>query len=145
MLTVWEDLPDAAASAADGDWSGRHTVWKKETRDRIKVLKTGLGDSRPPGSKALFPGATSFSFSVLASRKYLLCYDKISLLCPRSRLPFYWLLWTIFVIFWYKGSQPAGGHRPAYALGKYLGVCTSSVLNFRWPSVSRSTLCFSLA
>ena len=53
MLTVWEDLPDAAASAAGGDWSGRHTVWKKETRDRIKVLKTGLGDSRPPGSKAL--------------------------------------------------------------------------------------------
>ena len=29
--------------------SGRHTVWEKETRDRIKVLKMGPGDSRPLG------------------------------------------------------------------------------------------------
>ena len=118
---------------------------EKETRDRIQVLKMGPGDSRPLGSRALFLRATSLLFSVLASRKYLLCYDKISLLCPWSHLPFYWLLWTTFVIFVYKGYHPAGGHRPTYALGKHLGVCTSSVLNLRWPGVPRSTLCFSLA
>ena len=49
----------------------------------------GLGDSRPLGSRALFLGATSLLFSVLAHRKYLLCYDKISLLCPWSGLSFY--------------------------------------------------------
>ena len=38
--------------------SGQHTVWEKETRDRIKVLKMGLGYSRPLGSRALFLGAT---------------------------------------------------------------------------------------
>ena len=69
--------------------SGRCTVWGKETRDRIKVLKMGPGDSRLLGSRALFLGATSLLFSVLASRKYLLCYDDISLLCPQSHLPFY--------------------------------------------------------
>ena len=54
--------------------SGRHTVWEKETRDRIKVLKMGLGNSRPLGSRALFLGATSLLFSILACRKYLFCY-----------------------------------------------------------------------
>ena len=72
--------------------SGWRAVWEKETGDRIKVLKMGLGDSRPLGSRALFLGATSLLFSVLASRKYLLCYNEVSLLCPCSRLPFYWLL-----------------------------------------------------
>ena len=73
--------------------SGQCTVWEKETRDRIKVLKMGLGDSRPLESRAPFLRATSLLPSVLASRKYLLCYDEIiSLLCPRSHLPFYWLL-----------------------------------------------------
>ena len=71
---------------------GQRTVWEKETRDRIKVLKMGLGDSRPLGSRTLFLGATSLLFSVLASRKYLLCYNDVSLLCPWSRLPFYRLL-----------------------------------------------------
>ena len=69
--------------------SGRHTVWEKETRDRKKVLKMGLGDSRPLGSRALFLRATSLLFSFLASRKYLLCYNEVSLLCPQSCLPFY--------------------------------------------------------
>ena len=124
--------------------SGRRTVWKKETRDRIKVLKMGLGDSRPLGSRALFLWATSLLFSVLANRKYLLCYNEVSFLCPRSHLPFYWLLSTVFVIFLYKGYHLTGGHRPTYALGKHLSVCTSSVLNLRWPGVPRSTLCFSL-
>ena len=50
--------------------SGRRTVWEKETGDRMKVLKVGLGDSRPLGSRALFLGAASLLFSVLASRKY---------------------------------------------------------------------------
>ena len=72
--------------------SGRCTVWGKETRDRIKVLKTGPGDSRLLGSRALFLGAASLLFSVLASRKYLLCHNDVSLLCPQSRRPFYWLL-----------------------------------------------------
>ena len=31
---------------------------KKKTRDRVKVLKMGLGDSRPFGSRALFLRAT---------------------------------------------------------------------------------------
>ena len=48
----------------------------------MKVLKMGLGDSRPLGSRALFLGATSLLFSFLASRKYLLCHDEVSLLCP---------------------------------------------------------------
>ena len=65
------------------------TAWEKETRDGIKVLKMGPGDSRPLGSGALFLGATSLLFSVLASRKYLLCYDEVSLLRPWSCLPFY--------------------------------------------------------
>ena len=68
--------------------SGRHTVWEKETRDRIKVLKMGPGNSTL-GSRALFLRATSLLFSVLASRKYLLCHDDVSLLCPQSRRPFY--------------------------------------------------------
>ena len=73
--------------------SGWRTVWEKETRDRIKALKMGPGDSRPLESRAPFLRATSFLPSVLASRKYLLCYNEvISLLCPRSRLRFYWLL-----------------------------------------------------
>ena len=70
--------------------SGRCTVWGKQTRDRIKVLKMGPGDSRLLGSRALFLGAASLLFSVLASRKYLLCHDDVSLLCPQSRRPFYW-------------------------------------------------------
>ena len=56
----------------------------------------GLGDSRPLGSRALFLRATSLLFSVLASRKYLLCYNEFSLLCPLSRLPFYWLIYYFF-------------------------------------------------
>ena len=40
--------------------SGQHTVWEKETRDRIKVLKMGPGDSRPLGSRTLFLGVPSF-------------------------------------------------------------------------------------
>ena len=51
--------------------SGQRTVWEKETRDRVKVSKTGLGDSRSLGSRALFLGVTSLLFSVLTSRKYL--------------------------------------------------------------------------
>ena len=81
--------------------SGWCTVWgKKKPRDRIKVLKMGLGDSRPLGSRTLFLGATSLLFSVLASRN--ICYatmksascfpDEVSLLCPQSHLPFYRLL-----------------------------------------------------
>ena len=93
-------------------------VWKKETRDRIKVLKMGLGDSRSQGSRALFLRATSLLFSVFKCREHLLCYDKISLLCPQSRLPGYWWPWTVVVIFSCKGYHPAGGPKPAYALGK---------------------------
>ena len=123
--------------------SGQHTVWEKENRDGIKVLKMGLGDSRPLGPTALFLGATSLLFSVLACRKYPLCYDKISLLCSQSCLSFYWLLWT--VIFLYKEYHPAVGHRPTYVLEKHIGVWTSSILNLHWPGIPRSTLCFSLA
>ena len=58
--------------------SGWCTVWGKETRNRIKVSKMELGDSRLLGSRALFFGARSLFFSVLAHRKCLLCYDTIS-------------------------------------------------------------------
>ena len=50
----------------------------------------------------LFLKVTSLLLSVLACRKYLLCHNKISLLCPWSHLSFYCLLWTIFVMFLYK-------------------------------------------
>ena len=83
-------MPSGCSLAPPAQQVGiKHTVWEKETRDIIKVLKMGPGDSRPLGSRALFLGATSLLFSVLASRKYLLCYDEVSLLCPQSRLPFY--------------------------------------------------------
>ena len=79
----------ATASTAGRIESGQHTVWEKETRDRIKVLKMEPGDSRPLGSRALFLGTTSLLLTVLAIRKYLLCYDEVSLLCPWSHLQFY--------------------------------------------------------
>ena len=44
--------------------SGRRTVWDKETRDMIKLLKMGPGDLRPLGSRALFLRATSLLFSL---------------------------------------------------------------------------------
>ena len=55
---------------------------EKKKRDRVKVLKMGLGDSRPLGSRALLLRATSLLFSILESRKYLLCYNEINLLVP---------------------------------------------------------------
>ena len=110
--------------------SGRRTVWEKETRDRIKVLKMGPGDSRPLGSDALFLRATSPLFSVLASRKDLLCYMK-SASCVPGHLSHFIDYSKLSVIFLYKGYHLAGGHRPAYALGKHLGVCTSIVQNLR--------------
>ena len=76
---------DAAASAAGRN---RHTVWGKESRDRIS-FKDGTRGLRPLGSRTLFLRATSLLFSVLASRKYLLCHDEVNLLGPRSCLPFY--------------------------------------------------------
>ena len=42
----------------------------------------GLGHSRPLGSRALLLRATSLLFSILESRKYLLCYNEINLLVP---------------------------------------------------------------
>ena len=104
-----------------------------------------LGDSRPLGSRALFLGATSLLFSVLACRKYLLCCDKISLLCPWSHLPFYWLLWTIFLTFLYKGCHPVEAINP-HMLWENILICVqAAALNYCWPGVPRSTLCFSLA
>ena len=61
---------------------GLDTVWEKETRDGIKVLKMGPGDSRPLGSRALFLGAISLFFSGLGRQKCPLCYDEVSLLFP---------------------------------------------------------------
>ena len=85
--------------------SGRCTVWGKQTRDRIKVLKMGPGDSRPLVSRALFLGATSLLFSVLASRKDLLYYDEVSLLCPQSPI----LLITLNYICYFlvRGVSPS--------------------------------------
>ena len=86
--------------------SGWHTVWGKETRDRIEDLKMGMENSRPSESRALFFRDTSLLFSVLACRKYLLCHNKINLLCPWSHLSFYWLFWAVFVMFLYKIIGP---------------------------------------
>ena len=65
--------------------SGWCIVWEKETSDRIKVLNMCPGDSTPLESRALFLAVTSLLFSVLASRKYLLCYDEVIFLCPQSQ------------------------------------------------------------
>ena len=70
LVTISLSL-SVVASTAGRDRSGWHAVWEKATRDRIKVLKMGLGNSRPRGSRALLLGATSLLFSVLASRKDL--------------------------------------------------------------------------
>ena len=64
---------DAAASAAGRN---RRTVWGKETRDRIKVLKMGPEDSRPLGSRALFLRATSF---------YLVSWQVESICCATMK------------------------------------------------------------
>ena len=42
--------------------SGRRTVWEKETRDRIKVLKVGLGASTPLGQEPCFSEPHHFYF-----------------------------------------------------------------------------------
>ena len=105
--------------------SGQCTVWEEEIRDRIKISKMELRDSWSLGSRALFFAATSLLFSVLACRKYLLYYDK-SVLCPRSCLPFYWLLWTIFAIFLYKGFTQLEFIDP-HMLWKNILVCAQAV------------------
>ena len=132
------------ASTADRDrkWS-THNLGKTK-RDRIKVLKMGPWDSRPLGSRALFLGATSLLFSVLASRKDR-CASMKSASCVPGHLSHFIDYFKLSVVFLYKGYRLAGGHRPAYALGKHRGVCTSSALNLDRPGVPRSTLCFSLA
>ena len=106
------------------------TVWEKETRDRIKVLKMGPVDSRPLGSRAMFLRAISLLFSIFLQAESICCatVKSASGVCSHvSHFIDYFL--TIFVIFLYKGYHLAGDHRPAYALGKHLGVCTSSILN----------------
>ena len=70
--------------------SDRHTVWGKQTRDRIKILKMVLGDSSPLGARDPFLGAKSLLFSIFVRRQYLLWFDEVSLLCPQSCLPYYW-------------------------------------------------------
>ena len=50
-------VPLAGTSSAGRDQKCRCTVWGKQTRDRIKILKMGLGDSSPLGSRAPFLGA----------------------------------------------------------------------------------------
>ena len=72
----------AVASVAGRDQKRSTQSFGKKTRDRMKVLKMRPGNSRLLGSRVLFPRATSLLLSVLASRKYLLCYDEVSLLCP---------------------------------------------------------------
>ena len=124
--------------------SGQCTVWEEEIRDRIKISKMELRDSWPLGSTALFFGATSLLFSVLACRKYLLCYDKIGLVSPVTS-PILLITLDHLCYFFVQGVHPTGVHRPTYALEKHLGVCTSSVLKFHWPGILRSTLSFSLA
>ena len=59
----------ASAAGRDLKWS-MHSLGKR-TKEKIIVLKMEPGDSRPLVSRALFFGATSLLFSVLASRKYL--------------------------------------------------------------------------
>ena len=127
-----------------GIGSGRRTVWEKETRDRIKVLKMGLGDSRLLGSRALFLGATSLLFSLGKQKvSVVLRWSQPPVFPVTSPILFSTLNYLCYILV--QGLSLVGGHRPAYALGKHLSVCTSSVLNFHGSSVPRSTLYFSLA
>ena len=105
--------------------SGRHTVWKKETRDRIKVLKMGLGDSRPLGQE---PCCLELHHFHLASwqAESICCVTLKSASCVPGHVSHFIDYFKLSVTFLYKGYHLAGGHRPAYALVKHLTVCTSS-------------------
>ena len=91
--------PEALAAA-------RAFIFGSHCDDRsYPVMTEGTGERRVSiflGSRALFLGATSLLFSALASRRYLLCYDEVSLLCPQSRLPFNYLC-----CFFVQGLSPS--------------------------------------
>ena len=95
----------AAVSTAgrDGKWS-THSFGGKETSDRIKVLKMGLGDSRSLGSRALFLRATSPLFSILARGIYL-CYKEVSPTVSLVTSPI--LLITLNYLFHVQGLSPS--------------------------------------
>ena len=106
--------------------SVRHTVWEEETRDRIKVLKMGLGDSRPLGQE---PCCLELHHFHLASwqAESICCVTLKSASCVPGHVSHFIDYFKLSVTFLYKGYHLAGGHRPAYALVKHLTVCTSSV------------------
>ena len=77
----------ASTAGRDRKWLGKsNTVWEKATGDRIKVLKMGPGtQDLLLGSRALFLGAASLLFSVLAHRKHLVLrwsWPPVSLVTP---------------------------------------------------------------
>ena len=122
-------LSSAAASAAGRDrkWS-THSL-EKETRDRIKVLKMGLGDSRPLGQE---PCCLELHHFHLASwqAESICCVTLKSASCVPGHVSHFIDYFKLsLLVSCTRGCHLAGGHRPAYALGEHLGVYTSNVLN----------------
>ena len=57
-----------------------------------------------------------------------MCNATMKSACVRSHVSHLIDYFKLFVIFLCKGCHLAGGHRPAYVMGKHLDVCTG-VLN----------------
>ena len=110
--------------------SGQRTVWKKETRDRIKVLKMRPGTQDLLGQEPC-SSEPHHSYLVSWQAQSICCATMKSASCVPSHISHFIDYFKLSVIFLYKGYHLAGGHRPAYALGKHLSVCTSNVLNLR--------------
>ena len=107
----------------------------------------GLRDSRPLGSRALFLGATSFLFSVLATES-ICCATMKSASCVPGHVSHFIDYFKLSLLFSFtRGFVELEGIdlHMENILGKHLGVCTSSDLNLCWPGFPRSTLCFSSA
>ena len=124
-------------------WKLLETVWKKETRDRIKVLNMGLGDSRPLGSRALLTDSTSLLLnSWYAESIWIL--GSIRFPCPRHvpELMFFFVLLCCLLA---PRASHSRGQQSLHEHGRTIRACWSSVLNLHWPGVPRSTECTSLA
>ena len=108
--------------------SGQHTVWEKETRDRIKVLKMGPGHSDLLDQEP-YP-LEPHHFYLVSWHTECICFAMTkSASCVTGHFSHFIDYFELSAIFLYKRYHPVGAHRPTYALRKHLGVCTSSVLN----------------
>ena len=128
-------LQPAQQVGIKSDW---RTVWEKETRDRIKVLKDGTGRLKTSWVKSPVP-QSHITFTECLGKQKVSVVLQWSHQPPVSPVTSPILLITLNHLCYFLV------HRPAYALGKHLRVYTSSVLNLCWPGIPRSSLCFSLA